>query len=516
MARRRRRRKKLNMKVVLIGSGALLVLALLVVVALIQFRGNPQDAIAEADAAVGSGNYELAQRQYRKGLGVKDKALQIDVLFKLADVYAHLDLWPQVRGSWDAVLLRDPDNIKAGLALVQSFYVRASTQTRVGWQVSDVWREIESRSDKLMGVVDRLQVADQDKSQWEIEAYADPVTRTLNEYLLFARGRSAYEQARVGAVPMPEKTLVQALEDLNQVVAQSPEDVEAYWTMSQVLLEQARIKVEQGDRGGRDDLMAQAEHWLDQAVTQAHDNEQSHLNQLRFKLESYQRAQAEPSAADLGQIESQYQTVAKQFSQSSEVFSAMSRFYWMCCFYLGPDHSEANLQKSVDAADQAVTLAGDSVDDAITLAQLHYRGTHMFGKRGSLDKAVAMAEQALNFPDAQASSGPRSWAGKANRLNIYTFLATVTTDQLLEGRDAMTGDQAEAWLSKAENAVREIAQVVGTGDDPDVLKWRAILDVVKGDRAKGARVLYSLNEKAKGGRARSRRDPHLAYVLAKL
>ncbi len=504
------------MKVVLIGSAALLILALVVGVALIQLRGNPEDAIVDADAAVASGNYELAQRQYRRGLGVKDKALQIDVLFKLADVYAHLDLWPQVRGSWEAVLLRHPDNIKAALALVQSFYVRASTQTRVGWQSSEVWREIESRSGKLMAVADRLQVADQDTSQWEIEAYADPETRTLDEYLHFVRGRSAYEQARVGAVPTPEKTLDRALEDLTHVVAQSPEDVEAYSAMSLVLLEQARVKVEQGDRGARDALTAQAEHWLDQAVAHAGDNEQSHLNQLRFKLESYQRTQAEPSAVDLRQIELQYQAVADRFSTRSDVFSAMSRFYWMCCFYLGPDHSEANLQKSVDAAEKAVALAGNDVDNAITLAQLYYRSAHMFGKSGSVDQAVTMAEKALTFPDAQASSGPRSWAGKANRLNIYTFLATVTTDQLLEGRDVMPQTQAEAWLTRAENAVREIAQVVGTGDDPDVLKWRAILDVVKGDRAKGTRVLYRLNEKGKGGRVRSKRDPHLAYVLAKL
>ena len=516
MARRRRRRKKLNMKVALVGAGALLVLALLVVVALIQFRGDPKEAIAEADAAVTSGNYELAQRQYRRGLAVKDKAIQIDVLFKLADVYAHLDLWPKVRGSWEAVLLRDPDNVKAALALVQSFYVRASTQTRVGWQASDVWREIESRSGKLMDVADRLQVADRDKSEWEIEAYADPVTRTLKGYLYFVRGRSAYEQARVGAVPAPEKTLTQALDDLKLVVTQSPEDVEAYWTISQALLEQARIKVEQGDRLAKDDLMAQAEQWLDQAVTHADDNEMSHLNQLRFKLETYQRTQDEPSAADLAQIESQYQAVAARFGSRSEVFSSMSRFYWMCCFYLGPDYSEVNLQKSIEAAEKAVALAADSVDSAVTLAQLYYRGEHMFGMSGFADKAVAVAEKALTFPDAQASSGPRSWASKANRLNIYSFLATVTTDQLLEGGDTLTEAQAGVWLAKAENAVREIGQVVGTSDDPDVVKWQAILDVVKGDKAKGARALYSLNEKAKGSRARSRRDPHLAYVLAKL
>ena len=516
MARRRRRRKKLNMKVALIGSGALLVLALVVVVALIQFRGDPADAIVDADMAVASGNYELAQRQYRRGLGVKDKAVQIDVLFKLADVYAHLDLWPKVRGSWEAVLLRDPDNIKAALALVQSFYVRASTQTRVGWRASDVWREIESRSGKLMAVAERLQVTGQDKSQWEIEAYADPVSRTLKEYLLFVRGRSAYEQARVGAVPQPENTLNQALDDLEAVVQQSPEDVETYWYMSQTLLEQARVKVEQGDRVARDTLMVQAEKWLDQAVTHADDNELSHLNRLRFRLESYQRTQDEPSAMDLAQIEAQYQAVADRFSDRSEVFSSMSRFYWMCCFYLGPDHSEDNLKKSIEAAEKAVTLAGDSVDNAITLAQLYYRGMHMFGMSGSVDKAVDMAEQALTFPDAQASSGPRSWASKANRLSIYTFLATVTTDELLEHGDDMTEAQKGMWMTKAENAVREIGQVVGAGDDPDVVKWQAILDVVKGDEARGARTLYSLNEKAQGGRTRSQRDPHLAYVLAKL
>ncbi|MCF7974540.1 MAG: tetratricopeptide repeat protein [Phycisphaerae bacterium] len=516
MARRRRKAKKLNTRVALIGAGALFLLAAVVVVALIQFRGDPLAAIAEADAAVASGNYELAQRQYRRGLRVKDRAVQIDVLFRLADVYAHMDLWPQVRGSWEAVLLRDPENMKAALTLIQSFYVRANTQTRVGWQVSDVWREIESRSGKLMDVAERLQVADQDKAPWEIEAYADPVTRTLKGYLYFVRGRSAYEQARIGAVPAPEQSLTQALDDLKVVVQAAPADVEATWYLSQTLLEQARLKAEKGDHPGRDDLMAQAKAWLDQAVTQADNNELSHLNRLRFTLESYQRANEEPSPAELKEIESQYQALAARFSSSGEVFSSMSRFYWMCCFYLGPDHSDDNLHKAIEAAEKSVALAENHVEYAVTLAQLYYRAVHMFGMTGSVDKSVAMAEKALTFPDAQASSGPRSWAGKANRLNIYTFLATVSTDQLLEGRDVLTDAEAGQWLVKAENAVREIGQVVGAGDDPDVVKWQAILDVVKGHKARGARILYGLNEKAKGSRKRSQRDPHLAYVLSQL
>jgi len=516
MARRRRRRKKLNMKVVWIGAGTLLVLALLVVVALVQLRGDPAGAIVEAEAAAAAGNYELAQRQYRKGLAVKDKGTQIDILFKLADVYANLDLWPKVRGSWEAVLLRDPDNVKAALALVQSFYVRASTQTRVGWQVSDVWREIESRSTKLMAVADRLQVAAQDKAQWEIEDYADPMTRTLKGTLSFVRGRSAFEQARVGAVPVPEQTLNQAFEDLEVVVKESPEDVEAYWYLAQVLLEQARLRVDQGDRVARDALLAEAGQWLDRAVARADHNELAHLNQLRFKLESYQRASHEPTVADLGHIELQYLAVADRFSASPDVFSAMSRFYWMCCFYMGPDFSESNLHKSIEAAEKAVALAPDNVDTAVTLAQLYYRAVHMFGMNGSVDKAVAMTEKALTFPDAQVVSGPKSWAGKANRLNIYTFLATVTTDQLIEGRDTLAEAQAGLWLAKAENAVRQIGQIVGTPDDPDVVKWQAILDVVKGHKAAGARTLYGLNDKAKGSQKRSLRDPHLAYVLAQL
>jgi hypothetical protein len=64
--------------------------------------------------------------------------------------------------------------------------------------------------------------------------------------------------------------------------------------------------------------------------------------------------------------------------------------------------------------------------------------------------------------------------------------------------------------------VRQIGQIVGTPDDPDVVKWQAILDVVKGKMDAGARTLYGLNDKARGSQKRSKRDPHLAYVLAQL
>ena len=120
------RRKRLNKRVAFIGSGIFVLLTLLVIVALVRFGKNPKVFITDGDRAVAQADYALAKRHYLQALAVKDKALQIEVLFKLADVYSHLDQWPKVRGCWEAVLLRDPDSIKAALAI---FRMEASRQS---------------------------------------------------------------------------------------------------------------------------------------------------------------------------------------------------------------------------------------------------------------------------------------------------------------------------------------------------------------------------------------------------
>ena len=63
---------------------------------------------------------------------VKDPKVRVDLLFKLAQVYTRLDLWPKVMGCWERIVQEDPQNIKARHALLETRYLQAESQARVG------------------------------------------------------------------------------------------------------------------------------------------------------------------------------------------------------------------------------------------------------------------------------------------------------------------------------------------------------------------------------------------------
>jgi len=509
------RRKRLNKRVAFIGSGIFVLLTLLVIVALVRFGKNPKVFITDGDRAVAQADYALAKRHYLQALAVKDKALQIEVLFKLADVYSHLDQWPKVRGCWEAVLLRDPDSIKAALAILQSLYQRAHSQTRIGWQVADVWKDIGQKASALLSTAQQAGALNQNKSQWELPGMTEAsVAQSLEHYLIFLQGRAAYEQAVLGAVTEPKDRLAQARIDFEKLVQENPTQVEAYLYLSKIAVASGDIAAAQGDLQAKDKASQQAQEILRQAVDAADTDPQSHLNLLQIQLEGLQRSPSDPTAAQLKQIEADYLVVTDRFSSSAPAFAALSTFYWMCCYYMGPELAEQNLDQAIQAAEKAAALDADNVDYMITWGQLSFRKASLFGYADSALEAMRIAERALALPAAQDGSGPHAWANKANRLSIFTFLANCSTECMLAARKKGELPHPE-WLSQATEAVRQIGQIIGSEDDPEVIKWQGLLELAQGKRDLALAKLYTVYEKTKGSAKRGERDPLVAYSLAR-
>lgn len=509
------RRKRLNKRVAFIGSGVFVMVTLLVIVALVRFGRNPKVFIADGDAAFAQADYATAQRHYLKALAVKDKALQIDLLFKLAEAYSHLDQWPKVKGCWEGVLIRDPDNIKAALAILQSFYQRAHNQTRIGWQVEEVWKQVTQKASSLLNTAQQAGVLQQNKTQWELPGITgDSVPQALEHYLIFLRGRAEYEQAALGAVTEPRERLAQAQADLERLVQEDPAYVEAYWYLSQTALALGEINATQGELQAQAKADQAAQEILTQAVTAAPENPQAHLNLLRIRLEGLQRSSTDPTPAQLKAIEADYLGLTQRFASSGPTFAALSTFYWMCCYYMGPELTQRNLDQAIQAADRAASLDADNVDYAVTLAQLHFRKASLFGHLDSTLEAIRIAEQALQLPKARDESGPHAWANKANRLAIFAFLANCTTECLITSRESGQAPRPE-WLRQATEAVRQISQIIGSEDDPEVIKWQGLLELARGNTDIGLRKLYAVYEKSKGSVKRGERDPLMAYSLAR-
>ena len=108
---------------------------------------------------------------------------------------------------------------------------------------------------------------------------------------------------------------------------------------------------------------------------------------------------------------------------------------------------------------------------------------------------------------------PRQWANKRNRIWLNSFLANCYIEQILNPSEARTDAQKQELMANAEQAVHEIEQLYGSGEEPTVIKWRGMLELAKGNKDAAIRQLVTTYEQFK---ASGQRDAQLAYTLGKL
>ncbi len=206
-------------------------------------------------------------------------------------------------------------------------------------------------------------------------------------------------------------------------------------------------------------------------------------------------------------------SLAKRFPSNAEIFARISRFY------LDRQAGPNNLDKAIEAIEQAIKLDSENVAYAINAANLRYRKFSYYGQKDELGKAIEVAKHALTLSQAQEGTGPRSWANRLNRISLYAFLANCYIEQLLEPCEKRTEAETAAWVKDAEEAVHGIEQMLGSGEDPQVVKWRGLLELAKGDKNAGIRKLYAAYEQFKAASTQKgfeRIDSLLAYRLAKI
>jgi tetratricopeptide (TPR) repeat protein len=206
-------------------------------------------------------------------------------------------------------------------------------------------------------------------------------------------------------------------------------------------------------------------------------------------------------------LEPEYLSLVERFDSSAEVFAALSDF----CRLLG----YKKFDQAIEAIEKAMELDRENVNYAIKATDLHYRKFSIYKDKTEFDKAVEIANNALEFPDAQDTPGPRYWANKISRASLYVLLATAYIEQVLEAQweGVELGEQKQQWLAGAERAVHGIEQIYGTGEEPRVVMWRSMLDIAKGKRRAATQKLYKVYEQFK---ASGNRSAILSYTLAKL
>ncbi|MHC4173917.1 MAG: hypothetical protein ACYST5_13390, partial [Planctomycetota bacterium] len=511
-------KRRLNKKVALIGSTIFLVVVLGAILVILHLSRDPEEFIRDAEAALLAKDYKEAARSFQQAYGrAKTDSLREEILFKLVDVYLETKEWPQVLGCWDEIIRINPNNAEARYNWLKYFYILAGSGDHRRWQ------DVREQASEFLEVAERADLLMEDTAKWDVfETGQESGRQQLGPYLYLLRGRAALEMAGMGAVTDRDESIAKAIDDLKKVQELEPNNIDTYWYLAQAIVAKGKILASRGSFEERDKATEQAIALLEQAVEVADTDPRAHINLLAMKLTSAQDSSAPLLKEKCQSLEPEYLSLADNFGSSAEVFAAISRFYSIYSVYSGPRLGPKNLDAAIEAAEETIRLDEDNVAYAINAAHLHYQRFSVYGQESEFYKAIETAKNALTLPDAQDTLGPRHRANINNRFLLYAFLANCYIEQILEPCEPRTASENQAWLTDAEQAVHEIEQIAGSGEEPLVIKWRGMLELAKGNRRAAIKKLYAAYERFKALKPPQPPWPpdpefaRLSYTLAKV
>ena len=496
-------RSRLNKKVALLGSVALVVVVLAVTWIILRMSQNPEKFIKDGEKAFMAKDYKAAERNFlRARARAKQDSLRIEILFKLVNVFVEADKWNNVRGCWGEIIKIDPQNIKARYGSLKYSYIMANSIAPDRGSNS-LWQELVSQTSDFLDIADS-NMLDQEIAPFETFDVEEKPCRRFRPFLHLVRGRALLEMTKLGAVTNKEESITRAIADLEQAGKLDPNNVDVYWYLSQAAITKGDVLAEKGDVKEKENARQKAMELLTKAVSLAENNVKAHVNLLMVKHAFAQTKSVEEAKA----MESEFLALTKKFNTSSEAFSALAGFYFQGGYQ--------NYDKAIAAYEKAIELDSNNVNYAINVANIHYYKSGFYGLNEEMTGAVEMARNALNLPDAQDKAGPRSWAGRSNRFALYSLLAGCYIDQLLDDSQLKTDSQKQQLVTDAEDVVHQIEQLLGSGEDPQVVKWQGMLELAKGSKSDAIRKLYAAYELIKTSRPADRQDPMLSYTLAKV
>jgi len=494
-------RERVNKKVLFIGSAVFVFLVLASIGVILYLSRDPEKFIRDGDAAFLAKDYQKAGRCYNKARTLaKTDSLRIEMLFRLVTVNLETDQWRNVLGCWNRIIQIDPKNITARFRRLEYFYTVADSG------VAPYWQEVALQTSEFLDVIDPNRLVE-DVTRWQFLGAQEKtkIATRLGPYIYLLRGRATLELTRRRAATDPEESLARAGADLEKVRELEPDNVYAYSYLAQAALEKGEIFASKGNFEERDKALDHATELSEQALRFASGDVRAHINFLTVKSLRVLKSGKEPVQS----LEPEYLSFVKKFDSDAEAYSALCKFY----LWLGPK----SLDKAVQAVEKAVELDKENVNYAVTLADLHYRKFTVYGQLSEVDRAIEVANNALALLGAQDKPGPREFANRWNRTILYSFLADCYIQQVLEPRLASvrTDSKKQEWLGNAERAVHEIEQILGSGEDQQVIKWRGMLELAKGNRDIAVRKLYAVYEQSKASAPVEQRDAQTAYALAK-
>lgn len=449
-------RKKLNMKVVIPG---LILLTILVIiggvvvwpkVALRLGWVDPHKRLDEARNAKQAQRYSLAERYYLEAFrSAKDDAFKIELLFELAEFHAihridvpkenpsyHEADWMKVRSCWERIKTIDPRQIGARRKLLDFYY-------EVSDNGANVWDLVETESDGLVNVY----------RQQGMEP--DPL-------VLLALGRSKLEKAISGQVSNRDTLRDEAVAILENVKKVTPRDPKIYLYLAQAEALKGQLEELRGIQKATETAAQKSLEILKQGKETIPDNPDAHINYLMERL-----GQARTDKDQIAKLETDFEGLGKLFPDSAKCFAVLASYY----------QTEGMPKQAMEAIQKARDLDPTHYDYAFQAAIMYYRQAGLdvdtADSTSWFDQAIAIATEALTYPDTQLVPGPREGIQSNRRYSLLSLLAGWHIEKYRLEKDPKT-------LAEAENAIQQIQQFLKTSDNVYMGKWRGMLDLAKG------------------------------------
>ncbi len=497
--------RRLNRKVALIGSAVVLIIlfaAILIIMSMGQSLEQLmndghlalQTARQAADEQAKEENYKLAFLKYRSAyVEAQTDAEREEVLYSLLDVCIEREDWPVMLECWDKMIKVNPKNAVARYCMLKYFYILADSG------VQGTWENVHEQAEEFLQVAEEEDLLDEDTAGWKIPEMGDKDTTKwkLGPYLHLLRGRAALEMVNLGTVTNKDEYLEKAFDDFNTVRELEPDNIDAYWYLARATITKGNIYASRGSFQERDSAIEQAKLFLESAAEISDEDPKAQINLLTLKLILARSGSITELKGRVSSLEPEYQLLINTYSSSAKVYAEASQFYLICSTYLGPQTSADYLDKAIEAAQKSLTLDTQNVPYALNAANLYFRKYSIFGRQQAIDNAIEIAQNAVTWPDAQETLGPKQRMNLNNRYQLHAFLSDCYIEQIFASTVSGTSSQKKEFIESLEQTVHQIEQIIGSNEDPRVLKWQGMLELAGGNRQTAIQKLYTAYEQFK-------------------
>ncbi len=504
--------RRLNRKVAFIGLILFVIVILAAIAAVMMLSRNPEPYIKDARAAVEKAKltedadekielYDEAVADFSRARSyAKTDQLRIELLFEQMFIHEDQGQWKKILGCWKGIESLEADNVEALYGQLKYYYITADSGT------NQLWKEVLAQTEKFLKIAQEKAMMDVDlKGILTVGEMDDGLScKKLGNYLYLLKAKAKLQAIKSGQAIDVDMAIEEVFTDLNMATEADSENVDVYSLMSLANMEKSRILIARGDVEGETIAIKEATDVLQKAIELAPNKPLSYINLLTMKMMAANKLEGEKQTEKIKSIENEFVALTEKFDTDPKIFSAISKWYQIS--------KTENLEKAIAAAEKALELDGENVAYAMSLCQLYNRYANFYSDAAFFNKALVLAETVQNWPDMQdGAGGPRMYLNQRNKHYLYRILASYYADQIVDPIEMLDDQQQQKVIDKLDKIVYAIEQMVGSGENPEIIKWKGIVAFIKGDK-KAVKQMYAAYERIKAGGGR---DSMLTYVLAK-